>query len=336
MALKIVYVGNALSYSNSNLTTVEILSQNLKDLSYQVKSYSNQSNKVFRLLSMLWGILRHRNYDYVLIDTYSTSAFWFAWSCARLCKTLNLRYILVLHGGNLPERLNNYPKLCNGIIVNAYINISPSHYLLEAFKVAGYSNLKVIPNSIEIKNYPFKQRKNIRPRLLWVRAFAKIYNPILALRVFKLLRKDYPETQLSMVGPFKDDSIEECRAYAKKYNLPVIFTGKMSKKQWITYAQDFDIFINTTNVDNTPVSVIEAIALGLPIVTTNVGGLPYLLEHQEQALLVDPNDENAMKKAILNLLRDEDLVQKLSQNGRQLAETFDWEVVKTKWQEVLQ
>ena len=157
----------------------------------------------------------------------------------------------------------------------------------------------------------------------------------MALKVLKLLLKDYPEAQLSMIGPFKDNSIEACRDFAKKHTLPVKFTGKMTKAEWIAYAKNFDVFINTTNVDNTPVSLIEAMALGLPIVTTNVGGLPFLLEDEKQALLVNPNDEDAMTNAILSLLHDKNLAQKLSQDGRQLAETFDWEVVKHQWEAVL-
>ncbi|WP_246062559.1 glycosyltransferase [Mesohalobacter halotolerans] len=75
-------------------------------------------------------------------------------------------------------------------------------------------------------------------------------------------------------------------------------------------------------------SVIEAMALGLPVVTTNVGGLPYLLENKKEALLVNPNNEEEMTHAILKLFDNHNLAQLLSQNGRKLAETFDWEVVK--------
>ena len=335
MDKRILYVGNKLSDKNRNISTIESLSRKLVSLNYCVKTYSNRKNKFLRLISMLSAVIRHKNFDYILIDTYSTSAFWYAWMTAKLSKFFKLKYIMFLHGGDLPKRLDKNPKICKTLFSQALINISPSNYLFTVFKNKGFENVKLIPNTIEIKNYNFKKRDTFKPHLLWVRAFAEIYNPILALKVLKLLLRDYPEAQLSMIGPFKDDSIEHCKAYAKKHQLPVKFTGKMTKEDWISYAKDFDIFINTTNVDNTPVSVIEAMALGLPIVTTNVGGLPYLLEDQKQALLVKPDDEQAMTNAILDLLHDQNLAQKLSQNGRQLAETFDWEVVKHQWKAVL-
>jgi len=335
MSKNILYIGNKLSAKNRNVTTVETLSKKLRDLSYVVKSYSNQDNKVLRLISILWAILRHRHFNYVLIDTYSTNAFWFAWFSAKLCQAFNIPYIMFLHGGNLPERLKSHSQYAKDIFRKAVLNICPSAYLYETFRNEGFTNLKIIPNSLDIENYTFKQRQHIKPKLLWVRAFADIYNPILALKVLKKLIKTYPNAQLSMVGPFKDKTIDECREYANKYDLPVKFTGRLSKEEWIKYAIEFDIFINTTNVDNTPVSVIEAMALGLPIVSTNIGGLPYLLHHKKNALLVKPNDEKAMQKAIENLIEKKNLANELSLNGRQLAKTFGWDIVKAEWQKVL-
>jgi len=336
MSKSLLYIGNKLSGKGKNLTTIETLTKKLETLSFNVKSYSNQDNRILRLLSMLFGIIKHRKYDLVLIDTYSTSAFWFACACAKLCQALGLKYILILHGGNLPKRLTGRNQLFRDIFTRAKINISPSPYLYKVFKNKGVENLKLIPNTIELKNYPFKARQHLQPKLLWVRAFADIYNPILALKVLKQLIKTYPDAQLSMVGPYKDKSIDECRKYATRHQLPVKFTGQFSKKEWIAYSEHFDIFINTTDVDNTPVSIIEAMALGLPVVSTNVGGLPYLLDHEKEALLVPPGNEFEMYSAIQTLINNPEMVQNMTEHARRKAESFDWEVVKGQWQEVLQ
>jgi len=93
--------------------------------------------------------------------------------------------------------------------------------------------------------------------------------------------------------------------------------------------------MNTTQIDNTPVSVVEALALGLPVVTTNVGGIPHLLEPYTHALLVEPNDTQAFLDAVLSLQEDV-LYERLSKNARVLAETFSWEKVKVEWTQVLQ
>ena len=335
MAIKLLYLGNRLSGKGRNVSTIDTLAGSFRDMGYQVNTYSNQRNQLLRLISMLWAIIQHRHVDYLLIDTYSTLGFWYAYLSGILAQKLNIKYIPILHGGDLPKRLKSHPKACQQLFNNAYINIAPSAYLLYHFRKAGYQNLTYIPNTIELKNYPYQERSDIAPRLLWVRSFAQIYNPILALKVLRQLVASYPNAQLSMVGPFKDDSIETCKAYAAKYDLPVTFTGGMPKADWLEYAQDFDIFINTTNVDNTPVSVIEAMAIGLPVVTTNVGGIPYLLEDQKKALLVPPDNVNAMKQAITSLLENPKKTKSLSQTGRKKVEAFDWEVVKEKWVGIL-
>jgi glycosyltransferase involved in cell wall biosynthesis len=315
---------------------VEVLSGQLEAEGYSVISGSSQKSQVFRLLDMLALIVKHHSKtDVLLIDTYSTSAFWYAYLSARLAHRLQVDYIPILHGGDLPKRLQSHPKQCQELFGKAKVNVAPSRYLMHEFKQAGYTNLKYIPNSIALKNYPFSQREHIQPRLLWVRSFAHLYNPMLAVQVLEKLLKTYPKAKLSMVGPFKDDSIDECKAYVEAHQLPVTFTGGMKKEDWLDYAKDFDIFINTTNVDNTPVSVIEAMALGLLVVSTDVCGIPYLLDDGIDAVLVEPNNVEMFTETVLKLLENPDLALKLSRNARQKVEQFDWEVLKGKWFEVI-
>jgi glycosyltransferase involved in cell wall biosynthesis len=139
-----------------------------------------------------------------------------------------------------------------------------------------------------------------------------------------------------MVGPYKDLTKETVQELVKKNGVEVKLPGKLSKTEWIALSKNYDIFINTTHVDNTPVSLIEALALGLPVVSTNVGGIPYLVKDRETALLVNDSDEDEMVKAITELIENPELAQKLATNGRKLAEQFDWNVVKNQWKEILE
>ncbi|SHE87704.1 Glycosyltransferase involved in cell wall bisynthesis [Psychroflexus salarius] len=336
MSKSILYLGNQLSKKGKTPTSVETLGRFLENEGFTVFKASSKQNQLHRLLDMWKSIIRlQKKIDVVFIDTYSTLGFWFSYSCGLLCQFLNLSYVPILRGGDLPKRLAKNPKLCHQLFNNAKINVAPSGYLMHHFEQAGYTNLVFIPNTIALNHYDFKQRERLKPNLLWVRSFAEIYHPLLALKVLKALLKRFPDAKLSMVGPFKDDSIQTCRAYAEKHNLPVTFTGGMPKADWLAYAQDFDVFINTTNVDNTPVSVIEAMALGLPVVSTNVGGLPFLLKDQKDALLVPPDHPEAMCEAIKQLLKKPELTHLLSRQGRQKVEAFDWQVVKQQWFEVI-
>ncbi|MBW2937699.1 glycosyltransferase family 4 protein [Aureisphaera sp. CAU 1614] len=337
MKKKIVYIGNQLSQSNKGtLTTLDTLSSHLGTEGFEVVTASSKQNKIIRLWQMLQTVFIHRKEtSNVLIDTYSTQNFWYAVAVANLCRFLRIPYIPILHGGNLPKRLKRTPNQSKKLFNVAKANVTPSNYLLQTFLRAGFSNTVCIPNTIEINKYPFKSRVGVLPKLLWVRSFAEIYNPFLAIQIIERISKLYPIATLCMVGPDKDGSLQKCKEFAEGKKLPVRFMGKLSKEEWISLSSEYDIFINTTNFDNTPVSVIEAMALGLPIISTNVGGIPFLLENRKDALLVPTNNKEAFIEAIVYLCNNDSLSKTLVKNARKKVEGYDWEIVKHLWIKLL-
>lgn len=333
----ILYIGNKLSSKGKTVTTIDTLSSALATEGYCVKSVSSKKNKFLRLLDMLLSIIKNKTWaDYVLIDTYSTQNFYFAYLSSQLCRVFNLKYIPILHGGNLPNRLKSSPKLSKAVFNNAYINVSPSEYLKSNFESLGYQNITIIPNAIELEHYTFKSRTIETIRLLWVRSFSEIYNPKLAVSILKTLQDKGFETSLTMVGPDNDGSLDETKIFAKSLKVDVSFTGKLSKKEWITLSKDYNIFINTTNFDNMPVSIIEAMALGLPVISTNVGGMPFLIVNNVDGVLVPLNNVDAFTTAILKLKNKENLKNNLVKQARKKTEQYSWQIVKERWKSILQ
>lgn len=333
---KILYLGNQLSQHGKNETGVEFLGRKLKAWGYAVTQVSSYQNIVLRMLHMLWSVLRFpASNSVILIDTYSTRNFWYAYVSALLARLKGIPYICILHGGNLPERLKKSPKVSTSFFNHAQSNIAPSAYLVNQFKLQNYTNVQFIPNGFDIADYDFKERKQIAPKILWVRSFAAIYNPLLAVQVVEQLMTTYPNAKLCMIGPQDSEIFDTCKAYVENHQLPVEFTGKISKEEWRSRSTEFDIFLNTTNFDNTPMSLMEAAALGLPIVSTNVGGIPYLLKHNEQAVLVEPNELKYMTEAIEKTLKNSTETYKRSLAARKLVENFDWKIIKEQWIKVL-
>jgi glycosyltransferase involved in cell wall biosynthesis len=333
--MKILYLGNKLSKHGVNKTTVETLGENLSHSGFTVISYSSKKNSFFRIFDMLFGILKHKNAAYILIDTYSTSAFWFAFLSSQLSRLLRIKYIPILHGGNLPNRLISHPKLCKLLFDNAHVNVSPSEYLKFYFEKARISNVICIPNSITLSDYAFKERQNFAPKLLWVRAFAEIYNPKMAIDVLYMLQKKYSDATLTMVGPDKDGSLEEVKKYAKQKNVVVDFTGKLSKNEWTDLAKNHDIFINTTHFDNTPVSVLEAMALGLPVVSTNVGGLPFLISQHKNGYLVNDANSIEMMEQIEKIINFPTQTIEIINNAKSMVSKTDWKAIENQWVDLL-
>jgi glycosyltransferase involved in cell wall biosynthesis len=272
-------------------------------------------------------------YEIAQIEVFSGRSFVWAEAACALLSWLRKPYILALHGGRLPEFARRRPARVRRLLERAHAVVAPSRYLHE--QMAPFvRNVMLIPNPLSLSEYPFLQRRKVEPRLIWLRAFHEIYNPSLAARVMALLADDVPHVRLTMVGRDKSDgSLQRTRAIASgsKVSDRIEIPGGVPKTEVPSWLQKADIFINTTNVDNTPVSVMEAMACGLCIVSTNAGGVPYLLEHEHDALLVPTDDAPAMAAAVRRILNEPDLAARLSTNARRKAETFDWSVVLPSW-----
>lgn len=330
---KILYVGNKLSHHGFTPGVIETLGMKLEDAGYEVHYAGTRKNRLFRLAEIFWStLLSGRKVNYILIDTYSTGAFWYAYLTGLAARLIKTKYISILHGGNLPSRLMESKRACNTLFGNSYVNVAVSKYLSHEFKKVGYETI-IIPNSIDISKYPFKLREHPCPKLLWVRSFHRQYNPNMAADVLKELLKTYPEAELCMVGPDKDGTMEKFRNYIDFLELKdhVRITGLLKKEDWIILSEDYDFFINTTNIDNTPVSVIEAMALGMIVISTDAGGLKYMLSTDNDSIMVSCGDPVAMSNAISTAMNDQSLCKKISFNARCSAMNFDWSRVKNKW-----
>lgn len=332
---RILYIGNKQSGNGRTPTSIDTLGRLLELQGYQLYYASSYLHKLPKMLDMMFSIIRlRRKADVVLIDTYSTAAFYFAWCCALLCRILRIAYIPVLHGGNLPRRFENSPVMCRQILAHSHTNICVSGYLYGHLQKNGYTGT-IIENSIELDNYIYLQRENLQPKLLWVRAFHHTYDPAMAIEVLHKLHAVFPHASLTMVGPQLDDTFLHCRQMVHQYKLEhaVRFTGKLSKEQWRALAAEHDIFINTARFDNQPVTVLEAMALGLPVVSTNVGGIPFIIQQGNNGFLASTADE--MCDAIVHLLKTHGTVLQITRNALATAQQYDWTVISPKWDRVL-
>lgn len=332
----VVYVGNRLTRHGFNPTTIDTLSEKLGGIC-RIISVSDKRSLILRMLDMVHTIWRYRRRTrIVLIDTYSTLAFYYALVVALECIFFGNKYVPILHGGDLPKRLRQSKKLCDVLFGRSWINVSPSLYLKQEFDKAGY-RVQHIPNFISISQYPHSVRERVRPRLLFVRSFHAMYNPMLAVHVLEEIASEFSDAYLCMIGPDKDGSLEGVRKLADDLGLSgrIELPGRLEKKDWVGRAASFDFFINTTNVDNMPVSIIEAMALGLVVITTNLGEIPTVIKHGVNGILVSPGNKAEFVHWIRHLIANPDDAQRISCNARRRAESFDWSAVERQWRSVV-
>ena len=335
--LRLCFAGPMVGRRPGYVTTQgQILSELMAREGARVISVSALPNRYMRAAEILLTLTRRlREVDAVFIDIYGGPSFLIEDAASALASKYGCPIVMVLHGGALPEFMASRTAWVRRVLGRAARLVAPSKYLARAVAQLGF-NVDVIPNVIELSDYPFRRRSKLAPRLFWMRAFHPIWNPELAIRVLALLRPDYPDATLVLAGQEKG-SLSSMRQLAADLGLSeaVEFPGFLGREDKAWYGDRADIYLNTNRIDNMPVSVVEACAMGLPVVATDVGGIRDLLTHEETALLTPDNDDAAMAGAVRRLLTDQGLASALSSNGRTLAARSAWENVLPRWRQVL-
>jgi len=161
-----------------------------------------------------------------------------------------------------------------------------------------------------------------------------MYNPVMAVETVAALIERYPDLHLTMVGPDREDgSLERTRKRIEDLRLSHYITiiPGIEKSRIPQTLDQADIFLNTTNIDNAPVTVYEALACGLCVVSTDVGGIPDILTNRKNALLVSRGDIGAMTRAIDDLLSGRIDCAALSLEALRTARQTDWNMVLPRW-----
>jgi glycosyltransferase involved in cell wall biosynthesis len=311
----------------------ETLARLMQEAGYSVIAYSSVRNRTLRLLDIAQTLVRRRDeFDLLVLEVYSGRSFVVQDLVSRLGRALNRPIVMVLHGGSLPEFMARFPRWSRDVLSRATHRVAPSEYLACAAARHGLC-VQVIPNGVDVDNYPFRLREVIQPRLFWMRKYHPIYNPEMAVRVLARLRDVQPEATLVMAGPDRGGEAGVRRLVESEgLGDAVRFAGFLDPAGKAREGTAAEIFINTTRIDNMPVTLIEACAMGLPVVSTAVGGVPALLKDGETGLLVPDDDAAAMAGAIERLLADSLLTRRLSRQGRALAEGFDNRRVREQWE----
>lgn len=335
---ELLFIGNFLSAAGASRGVCEDLVERLRGAGWSVEAASTKLPRMARLLDMAVAVWRgRRRVGIVHVDVFSGDAFLWAAVIVFMLRSLGKVHVLTLHGGSLPEFAARWPFAVRRTLSAASVVTAPSEFLRREMRPYR-SNLVLLPNPLDLSAYPYRQRERPEPRLVWLRAFHDTYNPSLAPRVLALVSRDYPGATLTMIGPDRGDgSLARARAQAADLGVldRVQFAGQIPKASVGEHLSRGDIFLNTTNVDNAPVSVLEAMACGLCVVSTRVGGLSDLVRDGDEGLLVPPDDAEAMVAAIRRVLHEPELAARLSAGGRLRARSMDWNTVLPQWEDLL-
>ena len=333
---KVLYLGNKFFKYKKVKSVLETLEPLLAEFC-DIKTASDKKNQFLRFLDMLYHFFKFGGKaDKIIIDVYSTKAFYFAYFFSILSWMFNKEYILFLHGGNLPFRYQQSKKMVTRMFTKAHKIIAPSGYLKDFFEANRFS-VELVPNTIELDNYPFKLREKIRPHILALRGFGKPYNPLMALRAINELKNSIPDLKILLLGNENDFFYNDVISYVDENHLSNIVTvkPKCTRDEWVDLSKDYDIMVSNPMIDNTPVSLIEGMALGMCIISTNVGGVPYIINHKVDGLIIENNNVDDLVSSILFIINNSHYSINMSQNARLQVENYSWENVKPLWMNLI-
>lgn len=207
--------------------------------------------------------------------------------------------------------------------------VVPSGFLGEIFGKRGFAT-RIVPNIVNLERFAPGVRNETAPHILVARNLEKLYDNASALRAFTLIRRQHPTARLTIAGSGPERDALEALARELGVADAVTFVGRIENSEMPALYRTVSIALNPSLADNMPISILEALASGVPVVSTDVGGVPFLVEDEKTALLVSPGDYAAMAEACLRLLAERGLAERLTAAGQVLAREFAWNQVRGK------
>jgi glycosyltransferase involved in cell wall biosynthesis len=275
----------------------------------------------------LWSQLRDADLVHLMANS-GWSWFYFAVPAAVIARLRAVPLIVNYRGGEAAPFLERSAWAVRPIVRRAAALVVPSGFLQQVFDRFGMS-ATIVPNIVDLGRFrPTPARAAPGVHLVVTRNLEPIYDNATAIRALALIRQEVPEARLTIAG--EGPLLASLKRLAAELGVDdvVVFCGRVANVEMPRLYASADVCLNPSLADNMPISLLESLASGVPVVSTNVGGVPYLVEHERTALLVEPGDPAAMAQAVLRLLRDAALNARLRTAGLEKVRGFDWASVR--------
>ncbi|MGX2039748.1 glycosyltransferase family 4 protein [Methylocaldum sp. MU1018] len=238
-------------------------------------------------------------------------------------------------GGQAEEFFDRSFRWVRPSLARAAKIIVPSEFLQRVFGKFGIS-CEIIPNIVDRDRFfpgtPSLARKPEDPiHIVVARHLERLYDNATAIRAFAHIKDRYPSARMTIAGTGPE--LARLRQLARELGLDreVRFSGNLDRDEMANLFRTADLMLNPSLADNMPNSLLEALACGVPIVSTDVGGIPLIVKDKETALLVKPEQPGAMADAALRILDDHRFRRRLVEQGLIQAERYSWPSIRELW-----
>lgn len=307
---------------------VQILQKKLREEGHVADVFSTKASAWKRLWLMSRLKIKAKDYDIMHVHCCSRWGFLPAVVGVKVGSKLGKKVVLTYHGGGGETFFNKHPKLVRRYLMKTDVNIVLSGFLAKVFDEHDLPYV-IIPNIIELDNSHFKERVSIQPRFICIRSHEELYNISCVLRAFQKVQKDIPDASLTLVGDgsLHADLVQQAKSMDLKN---VVFTGRVDNSRIFEYLAQADVMLSAPKVDNMPVSLIEAMNAGLLVVSSNVGGVPYMIEEGENGLLFESNNDAELAGKMLWAVGHQDEVKAMIAKAQQTVKQYQWDHVRDR------
>lgn len=277
------------------------------------------------------AMLFARAWRYDIVHVFSASYYSYLLSALPailVAKFYGKKTILNYRSGEAEDHLANW-RTAVPTIRFADVVVVPSGYLVEVFARFGLQ-ARIIFNTVETNRFRYRERKPMRPVFLSSRLLEPLYNVACVLRAFAIIQANYPEARLTIAG---DGSMRgELESLSRELKLrDARFIGFVSFDDMPALYDAADIYLNANDIDNMPSSLIECMAAGLNIVTTDAGGIPYIVTDDETGLIVPCGDHEALARGAMRLLEDAALAEQTAARAQAECHKYNWTAARREW-----
>jgi glycosyltransferase involved in cell wall biosynthesis len=274
-------------------------------------------------------LIRARDADILHVFSGAFSSFSIATVPAYCVARFLGKKVLVNYHSGLGKLHLDASRSARNVLLSADRVLVPSSYLVNVFREFGIV-ARSIPNIVDSDLFNYRPRRLLRPLLLCARNLEACYGIDVVLRAFATIQEAFPEARLWVLGEGSQESA--LRGLIANLNLRgVELTGRVPREDIARFYEGADILINASRVDNMPVSILEAFACGLAVVTTDTGGIPCIVQHERTGLLSDADDWVQLAANVARLLQDPELVYRLTENAYRQSVAYRWDAIRLQW-----
>jgi len=237
------------------------------------------------------------------------------------------RVILNYRGGEADDFLSYYAWALRPFFLMAHVVTAPSEFLVKVLGNRIGVSVQIVPNIVNFSRFVYRERPRLEPKMIVTRHLLRLYDIESVIRAFGMVQEHYPESSLLIVGT--GDQEVYLRGLVLELNLTrVEFLGYVPQENLPSVYNKCDILLNASLADNFPGSLVEAAASGLAVVSTAVGGIPYIFEDGKSAILVQAGDWQALAAGVLRFLGDPDFAARLRSEALAQCKSYDWSNIR--------